>query len=154
MSVYGKNTLTRRWKPTNTDKYVGDSNGIIARSSWEVRVFNWLDTNPSVISWNSEGIVVKYFDPVTNKTRRYFVDICAQIKQKDGTVRTFLIEIKPDKFTKPPVEPKRKTKRYVEEVMQYATNCAKWEAAEKVCKDNGVEFLILTEKHIFNNGTA
>ena len=152
MSVYGKKVHQGRWKPSHPEKYVGNVDEIVFRSSWELKIFIYFDTHPSVVEWSSESVVIPYFDPVANKQRRYFVDFWAMIKQKNGTIKKFLIEVKPDKFTRPPTEPKRKTKRYAEEVMQYVTNCAKWEAAEKVCKDSGVEFLILTEKHIFNNG--
>lgn len=152
MSVYGKNTVKRKWRPKNPEKYKGDVNEIVARSSWEIVFLNWLDSRDDVLEYASECVVIPYFDPVANKQRRYFVDFWAMIKQKNGGIKKFLIEVKPDKFTKPPIQPKRKTQRYAEEVMQYVTNCAKWEAAEKVCNDSGVEFLILTEKHIFNNG--
>lgn len=149
MSVYGKNIISRRWYPKNPEKYVGDAENIVSRSSWETKFLNFCDTNPAVIEYASEEVIIPYFDPVTNKMRRYFVDFWIKIKDKDGVVRKYLVEIKPDKFTKPPTAPKRKTKRYIEEAMQYATNCAKWEAADKVCKQNGIEFLILTEKHLF-----
>lgn len=148
MAVYGKNVQQGKWFPSHPEKYVGDVNSITSRSSWERKFFVWLDLNPDVIRWNSEEIVIPYFDPVQNKMRRYFVDFWAEIRDKNGVIRKFLIEIKPDKFTKPPETPKKKTKRYVEEVMQYATNCAKWEAANKVCKENDVQFLILTENHL------
>lgn len=148
MAVYGKNTAQGKWKPRNPEKYAGKVEEIYYRSSWEVKFFNWLDLNPDVISWCSEEVVVPYFDPVQNKMRRYFVDFWAKVKTASG-VKKFLIEIKPDKFTKPPEQPKKKTKRYIEEAMQYATNCAKWEAANRVCKDNNMQFLILTETHLF-----
>jgi hypothetical protein len=104
--------------------------------------------NPDVIRYNSEEIIIPYFDPVQNKMRRYFVDFWAEIRDKTGVIKKFLIEIKPDKFTKPPVQPKKKSKRYIEEAMQYATNCAKWKAADEVCKHNNVNFIILTENHL------
>ena len=147
MAVYGKKCLNGRWKPKNPEKYKGDLSKIEFRSSWEIKMFNWLDLNPCVIQWSSEEVIIPYFDPCQNKMRRYFVDIWAMIKTSEG-IKKFLIEIKPDKFTKEPVPPKRKTKRYIEEVMQYATNTAKWEAANKVCKENDMQFLILTEKHL------
>lgn len=150
MSVYGKNTKSGKWTPRYPEKYKGDLNNIFFRSSWETKFFNYCDLNPGVLEWASEEIVVPYFDPVKNKMRRYFVDFWVKIKTQDGQIKKFLIEIKPDKFTRPPVQPKRKSKAYIEEALQYATNCAKWEAANKVCKDNGVEFLILTENHLFS----
>jgi hypothetical protein len=148
MAVYGKNTVKSKWYPRNPEKYVGDVNSIIARSSWEIKFLNFCDMNPDVIRYNSEEIIIPYFDPVQNKMRRYFVDFWAEIRDKTGVIKKFLIEIKPDKFTKPPVQPKKKSKRYIEEAMQYATNCAKWKAADEVCKHNNVNFIILTENHL------
>ena len=43
---------------------------------------------------------------------------------------------------------KRRTKRYVTEVVNYAKNQAKWEAAEEFCKDRRWQFQILTEKEL------
>lgn len=154
MAVYGKNIVQRRWYPRNPEKYVGDVNNIVARSSWEIKFLNYCDMHPDIVSYASEEIFIHYTDPVAGRVRRYFVDFWLKIRQKDGTIKKYLVEIKPDKFTKPPVQPKRKTKRYIEEAMQYVTNQAKWEAADKVCKDNGMEFIVLTEKHLFNSGKA
>lgn len=148
MAVYGKNCVSGRWYPKNPEKYVGKVDEIFGRSSWEFKTFNWLDLNPDVLRWNSESVVIPYFDPVKNKMRRYFVDMWAEVKTADG-IKKFLIEIKPDKFTRPPVQPKKKSKRYIEEAMQYATNCAKWAAATKVCKENNMQFMLLTENHLF-----
>lgn len=148
MSVYGNNAYKGVWKPRNPHKYVGDVNNITYRSSWELKFFNYCDISPSVIEWASEEVVIPYFDPVKQKTRRYFVDFWAVIKTNQG-VKKFLIEIKPSKFTKPPEVPKRKTKRYVEEQLQYINNDAKWKAASALCESNGINFMILTEKELF-----
>ncbi|MGB0166135.1 MAG: TnsA endonuclease N-terminal domain-containing protein, partial [Luteibaculum sp.] len=41
----------------------------------------------------------------------YFVDFYIKVKSKDGKISKYLVEIKPEKFTKPPAIPKKKTKR-------------------------------------------
>ena len=148
MSVYGSNIEARKWRPRHPEKYVGDPNDIVARSSWEVKFLNWCDSRDDVLAYSNETVIIPYFDPVKNKQRRYFVDFWVKVKTKTGEIRKFLIEIKPDKFTKPPVQPKRKTKRYIEEQLQYVTNCAKWDAAYNACKNTDVEFLILTENEL------
>jgi hypothetical protein len=61
----------------------------------------------------------------------------------DGKV--YIIEIKPKKETIPPVNPGRKTKRYITEVMTYAKNISKWEAAEEYAADRGWTFQIWHE---------
>lgn len=149
MAVYGSKAHKGKWKPRNPEKYIGDVDNIVARSSWERKFLNYCDLNPDIIEYSSEEVVLPYFDPVQNKMRRYFVDFWMKVRRPDGSIKKFLVEIKPDKFTRPPAIPKRKTKQFIEEALQYATNNAKWEAAIKVCNENDMEFLILTERHLF-----
>lgn len=108
----------------------------------------WCDINASVLEWGSETIVIPYKSPVDSKLHRYFVDFYVKIKSKDNKVVKYLVEIKPEKFTKPPEIPKKQTKRFIEEVFQYGTNQAKWKAADEFCKDRGMKFLVLTENDL------
>lgn len=135
----------RKWKPKFPSKYTGDANNIIARSSWEIKFFNWCDTNSSVIQWSSEETVIPYICPTDNRPHRYFVDAKIKVRDRSGAVKTYLVEIKPDKQTRPPEVPKRKTRQYINEVMTWGKNDAKWRAAREYCKDRGIEFKILTE---------
>ena len=45
-------------------------------------------------------------------------------------------------------EPKRKTKRWLNEVKTWVINEAKWKYANEFCLDHGMEFKILTEDHL------
>jgi len=108
----------------------------------------WCDQNPAVQEWGSETIIVPYISPLDRKMHRYFVDFYIKIKNKHGIVQKYLVEIKPERFTKPPVIPERKTKRFVDEVFQWGVNEAKWKAAFEFCKDRNMTFMILTEKDL------
>lgn len=108
----------------------------------------WCDYNSSVIEWGSETVVIPYRSPVDSKYHRYFVDFYIKVRSKDGLLTKYLIEIKPERFTKPPDIPKRKTKKFIEEVFQYGTNQAKWQAANEFCMDRGMKFLVLTENDL------
>ena len=108
----------------------------------------WCDTNSSVVEWGSETTVIPYRSPVDNKLHRYFVDFYIKVVTKQGTTIRYLVEIKPEKFTKPPEIPKRQTKRFIEEVFQYGVNQAKWKSADEYCIDKGMKFLVLTEKDL------
>lgn len=132
----------------NPDKYVGDKNNVIYRSSWELKFLNWCDRNPNVIKFSSEEIVVPYVCPTDKRLHRYFTDAKIVIKDKEGNLKTYLIEIKPSKQTVPPKYPGRKTKRYLTEAMTFMKNQAKWAAAEKYANDRGWKFKILTEKEL------
>lgn len=136
-----------KFSPRNPQKYKGDPTNIIYRSTWEVRVMKYLDEHPNVIWWASEELPIPYLSPIDKKKHRYFPDFIAKIKKSNGTVMTYIIEVKPEKQTKPPTQ-KRKTKAFIQEAMTYEVNKAKWYAAEEFCKDHGWEFLIFTEKHL------
>ena len=133
--------------PKHRSKYKGDSDNVVYRSSWELRVMKWLDENPSVIWWASEELIIKYKSPIDQKIHRYFPDFIVRLKQKNGTESTVVIEIKPQKQTVKP-EQKRKTKRYLQEAATYAINQEKWRAADLFCKEHGWQFKVLTEKDI------
>ena len=135
------------FKPKNPTKYNGNANNVIYRSLWELRVMKYLDDHPEVIWWASEELIIPYYNPIDNKKHRYFPDFVAKMKRKDGTVMTYVIEVKPEAQTKPPTQ-KRKTKRYIQEAATYIVNQSKWKAATEFCKDHGWEFQVITEKHL------
>lgn len=140
---YSKELHQGRFIPRNPQKYRGNLSRIIYRSSYELKFMNWCDMNDDVSEWGSEEIAIPYRSPLDNKIHRYFPDFYMKVKDK-----RYLIEIKPERFTKEPKIPKRKTKRFISEVKQWGVNLAKWEAANEVCLDNGWEFKILTEKEL------
>ena len=138
-----------RFKPTNPEKYKGNAENIIFRSDWERRIMCWMDTNKNILEWSSEEIIVLYRSPVDNSVRRYFPDIYMKYRLPSGELKETLLEIKPDVQTRPPVKPSRKTKKYLQEVVTYGINQAKWQAAEKYCSDRGWDFRVLTEHDLF-----
>ena len=138
----------RIYKPLFPQKYTGDPTSIVMRSSWETKFANWCDKNPAVIKWSSEETIVPYRCPTDNRLHRYFVDFKIQVKSKDGSLKTYLIEVKPSKQVSPPIYPGRKTKRYLIESLTFMKNQAKWEAATNYAKDRGWEFKIITEHEL------
>lgn len=138
----------KRYKIMNYHKYLGDFNNIWYRSSWELKFLHWCDTNPGIINFSSEEIVVPYVSPKDNKIHRYYTDALIKTKDINGNINTYLIEIKPFCQTMPPKERMRKTRTYLNEVMTWGINNAKWEAAKKLCAIKGWEFKIITEKEL------
>lgn len=143
-----KTTYKGRYKLRNYPKYKGDTTDIVYRSSWELKFMRWCDTNDSVLEWGSETVIIPYVSPVDGKIHRYFVDFFVKIRNKDGSIQKYLVEIKPEKFTKPPEIPKKKTRKFIDEVFLYGTNQAKWKAANEFCINQGWKFLVLTEKDL------
>jgi len=138
----------RKYIPVHPEKYEGDPTGIIARSSWETKFFIWCDHNSAIVSWSSEEFSIPYKCPTDDRWHRYFPDAKVKIRDANGNTKVYIVEIKPDKQTRPPESPKRKTRQYLNEVLTWGKNNSKWEAAKEYCKDRGYEFKIITEKHL------
>ena len=138
-----------RYHPRHPEKYMGDANNIVYRSTWECRVMSYFDDNQAVIAWKSEEFSIPYYDPVKAKFRRYFPDFWVKVRTKNGTTKEIIFEVKPKAQTKEPKFQKKVTKKYITEVCNYGTNQAKWEAAQKYCAERNMEFHILTEDQIF-----
>ena len=138
------------YHPKYPEKYKGDINKIISRSSYESRFYRWCDENPAVISWASEPFSIPYKD-YTGKKRNYYPDVWFQCIDKEENKKTYLIEIKPYKETIPPKNHKRKKQStLLYEQKTWETNKRKWNAARNLCKLKGWEFLLITEKQLFN----
>lgn len=135
----------------NPSKYKGDSNKIIYRSGWERKFCIYCDTNPKIVEWSSEPFKITYLSQVDNKQHRYFPDFYIKIKKKDE-VKEYIVEIKPHKYSIKPKPPKRKTKKkiknYKHTMKRFLVNESKWKAAERAAKENGYEFIVITEKFL------
>lgn len=136
------------FKPKNPQKYKGNPTQIIYRSSWECRVMSFLDNNPSVVQWSSEEIVIPYLSPIDRKVHRYFPDFYIKVKDKNNAIKEMIWEIKPKKQSSQPKKQSRITQRYINEVVTWGINEAKWKAAEEYCLDRGWQFKVLTEEDI------
>lgn len=139
----------------NKQKYLSENKVITIRSGWEASfVFDFLDKHSSVLSWSSEDLIIPYRCPVRNYSiHRYFPDFVMKVKEVNGNIKEYVVEIKPHKETKKPPQPKRTTKSYINAVHTYIKNQAKWEAARMYCnkerlKGRNIEFVIMTEKGI------
>jgi len=135
------------FRPKNPKKYKGDATNVVYRSNWELRVMKHFDEDPNVLWWASEELVIPYRSPVDQRMHRYFPDFIVYVKQKTRKEKTIVIEIKPERQTKKPIQ-KRQTKRFLEEAATYAINQEKWRAADIFCQKEGWDFMVLTEKDL------
>ena len=141
-------SIKSRYQPSYPNKYQGDPNNIICRSSWERIFCRWCDLNENILAWGSEEIKIRYYDPVKKRVRTYYPDFIIKVQESNGKIKKYLIEVKPKKQTAPPKKPKRQTQSYINEVYTYATNEAKWKAAREWCLDHRLEFKIITEDEL------
>ena len=130
----------------NKEKFKGKANPIY-RSSWESRFCHWLDFHPSVTNWCFECLVIPYFSVTDKKMHSYITDFCFQEIDTKGNKKRFVVEVKPEKQTQPPKQPKNKNGkaqiRYIYECHTYAKNRCKWEAADAYCQKQGYDFRIV-----------
>ena len=137
----GTMAYSGKYKVKNPSKYNGDPTNVIYRSLWEKYCFKWCDENSDIVKWSSEETIIPYFYEVDKKYHRYYVDLKVTFNNHE----TWLIEIKPEKETKPPTYPGRKTRRYITEGITYVRNQNKWKAAQEFAKDRGWKFTVWTE---------
>jgi hypothetical protein len=137
-----------KYQPSNSKKYKGDPTNIVYRSLWERKFMVYCDKNENVLEWGSEEIALPYRSPIDGRVHRYFPDFYIKVRESTGQIKKYIIEIKPKKQTVEPKIPKRKTKGYIYEVVEYAKNQAKWKAAQEFCEDRMWEFKVLTEDEL------
>lgn len=119
------------------------------RSSWELKMMEWLDRSSNVVRWSSEKIEIPYISPLDGKQHRYYPDAYVEIRQPDGTVGKFIIEVKPQAQSVAPTPSKRKKQKTIlYEQSMWMVNRAKWASAEQFCKLRHMKFTIVTEKHL------
>lgn len=147
-----KNWKAGKYALQNPEKYLGDPDNVIFRSSWEEEAFKRLDLNPHIIKWASEEIGIEYLkpNPQTGNFEKglYFPDLFIVKKDTNGNISREIIEIKPYKQTRPPRS--RKPNVRLQEEYQWLINQHKWEAAKAWCDSYDIKFTIMTEKDMFS----
>ena len=137
-----------KYYPSFPRKYKGDPTNIVYRSLWERKFMVYCDKNQNILEWASEEIAIPYRSPIDNRVHRYFPDFYMKVKETNGKIKNYVIEVKPAKQTIPPKKPKRQTKGYIREAYEYAKNQAKWKMAKEFCADRQWEFKVVTEKEL------
>ena len=130
----------------NREKYVGQGNPRY-RSGWEHSFMRFCDTNDNILQWASESIRIPYRHPLTGKQTIYVPDFLITYRTRDNTVKAELIEIKPRGQS---LITERQSSR---DRAVVAVNYAKWDAAQKWCRRQGLVFRVITEDDMFRNGS-
>ena len=136
-----------RFEMKNPGKYVGTKTPL-ARSSWEFVFMRMLDEHQGVEKWASESIQIPYRDPLTGKYTIYVPDFFITYVDKNGAKHAEVVEVKPASQTL-----LANVGKSVYNQQQYIKNMAKWEAANKWCKQQGIKFRVVNEEHIFHQGS-
>lgn len=131
-----------RYEVKNPKKYVGNKMPIY-RSSWEYNFMVYLDDHPDVVAWASEPLRIPYYNVFKQAQTVYVPDFLVRYSDKNGKLRTELIEIKPMSQTL------MEKARGMQNKMKVALNKMKWAAAQNWCNKNGCIFVILTEEQLF-----
>lgn len=140
------NFLQGIYKLTNPQKYVGKRDPRY-RSGWEHAFMRFCDTNDHILQWASESIMIPYRHPLTGKMTNYVPDFLITYRTKNNQMRAEVIEIKPKK------QSIIESKMSARDRAVVAVNYAKWDAATKWCRKQGLTFRVITEDDIFRNGS-
>jgi hypothetical protein len=131
--------------PTNPEKYAGNRSPKY-RSSWELAFFRFADNHPAVVQWASESIRIPYRNPLTGKQSIYIPDFLVTYRGRNNTTIAELIEIKPKKQSLLESKASDRDRAIV------ALNYAKWDAATKWARRNGLTFRVINEDMIYHQG--
>jgi len=145
-----------KYIPINPEKYIGDINNIIYRSSWERKFCQYCDLKKEILKWSSEPASVKYWSPIDKKEHEYHIDFYIKV-QKEEIQEDWFIEIKPEgqyALDKKPEEIKgplteKKVRAYNERMRVWITNRAKMEAAKRYAESIGYKFGAVDENFLF-----
>lgn len=141
------------YKLINPEKYMGDPTRITFRSSWEMKFFTYLDVNENIIKWNVEGITIVYQDTLGNH-HRYYPDCYYESRNPNNPekIDKVVVEIKPYSETQPPKKPMKESIKSLQNfeysLKTFMKNKLKWGAAFEWCTKRGLQFIIITEKHL------
>lgn len=155
-SLDSGNSKTKKglFTPVHPEKYVGDATNIIYRSSWEQQFMILLDQLKTVIRWGSEIISIPYTNPFDGKVHNYIPDFYVEV-QILSEVKKLIVEVKPLMFTNSEyILEKIKNSKKIDDkfvrtleknMMMYKINESKFNAAEKFCELNQLQFFKATE---------
>ena len=71
-----------------------------------------------------------------------------KVKEKDGSIKEYLIEVKPSKETKLSSTNGKRAKTILYERALYLQNLSKWVSAKKYCEERGWIFKLVTETEL------
>lgn len=130
----------------NPQKYVGKGTPRY-RSGWEHAFMRFCDNNEHILQWASESINIPYRNPITGKQSIYVPDFLITYRTRNNQMIAEVIEIKPKSQSVIESKTSQRDRAAV------AVNYAKWDAAMKWCKRNGLTFRVITEDDLFRNGS-
>lgn len=166
----GENAKTKQgyYKITNPEKYVGDPNLIIYRSSWEFSFCKYCDFSQSVVRWSAEPIQIPYYartnkldekiklgldpnNPANWDIKNYNIDFWVEQQLPNSTdIQKMFIEIKPAYKLRKPIPPKegallKDVRRYNNAAKEFLDNEAKFAACKAWAEKNNSKFYVFTE---------
>jgi len=156
------------YKVKHPEKYVGDPNLVVYRSSWEHAFCRWCDFSPSIIRWSSEPIKIPYYDRVSRLEeckkegldpnnpknwviKNYNVDFWIEVQKDEDETQKMFIEIKPSDKLKKPIPPPeeaslKEQRKFNNAAKEFLLNEAKWAAMNAWAEKNNAKFYVFTEK--------
>ncbi len=156
------------YKVKNLEKYIGDPELVIYRSSWELKFCKYCDVSPSILRWSSEPVKIPYYDRVSKleecskfglnpndptnwEVKNYNTDFWFELDRGNNEIEKIFVEIKPSKQLKKPIPPDKDSslkvqKQFNKAAKEYIINEAKFAAMKEWATKNGCKFYVFTEE--------
>lgn len=165
----GPNAKTKQgyYNVEKPNKYIGDANLVVYRSSWEFAFCKYCDNAPSVLRWSSEPISIPYYDrtskleecaklglnpndPSNWEVKKYNTDFWYETDLGGGETDRIFVEIKPSYKLRKPIPPERdaplkQQRAFNIAAKEYLINEAKFAALKSWAEANGSKFFVFTE---------
>lgn len=150
------------YTPKNPEKYIGDLSDIMYMSSWELKFMIYCDHRSEILKWGSECFFVPYTmerkDPKTGAIKKtnhkYYPDFYLEVIDPNSPegFKRLVVEVKPSSEVNEPKPPKKFStkamKNFEYAITAYQKNMYKWSKTKEYCSARGMEFMLVTEKHL------
>ena len=104
--------------------------------------------NNSIISWASEEFSIPYVSPKDNRVHKYYPDYLIKVKEKNDKIKTYVVEVKPYKQTRPPKPKVAKQNHILLSVLPMQSIKQSGKLQNEFCEDHRIEFKVVTEKEL------
>ena len=71
------------YRVQNPQKYIGNPQEVIFRSSIEFNFCKYCDLTESVLRWSSEPFSIPYWSPIDEKYHQYWIDFFVEIQRSE-----------------------------------------------------------------------
>ena len=78
--------------------------------------------NENIVEWASEEFCIPYLSPLDGRVHRYFPDFLIKVKERNGSTKTYVVEVNPKDKLNHHKESQKVTKSFINEAKTFEVN--------------------------------